>query len=557
MNLCYHNNVNTQGKDRILIVENDPVVSDLIARQALQAAGYQTAVVSDASSAINRAVQLMPDVVIANLNLPGLSGKDLLVALSSQNMETPVIVLAKKGQEASIIQAFRLGAIDYILWPVREPEVINVVERVLKQVHERQERERLSRQLQQTNQELQLRVRELTTIFSVGKAVTSITNQSVLMEKILEGAARVTQADLGWFLLRQENDKTFRLAAQRGLPDSLTERLNQPWDDGISSLVAMSGEPLTIHGDPLKRFKISNLGQSAMIVPIRVQNQVTALLVVMRKQAIPFGASEQHLLEAVADYASISMVNARLFQVVEDRARSLESQAARAQSGEKVNLEILKQVRDEQQPAIESALEALNTLAKDPAARWTANQRPALSTLQDQLQLLAHITQSIHAAPPPAATSGGANLSELVRQCASRAAHTAQQNGLTFNAEISSDEIKVRADAAPIAQVVEGLLSNAFKYATPSGRVTLRLEKNENLAHLAVSDTGAGIEPTRLSKVFESGSRAAGGKARRFGGLGISLNLAREIINLYQGKIWVESQPGLGSHFHFTLPLFK
>ena len=125
-----------------------------------------------------------------------------------------MILLAQRGQESDIVQAFRLGAADYLLLPVREAEVVSAVERVLKQVHERRERDRLAQQLQQTNQELQLRVRELTTIFSVGKAVTSITDLSMLMDKILEGAVSVTQADLGWFLMRDDANKPFVLVAR-------------------------------------------------------------------------------------------------------------------------------------------------------------------------------------------------------------------------------------------------------------------------------------------------------------------------------------------------------
>ena len=103
--------------DRILLVEHDPEVSDLIARQALKSVGYQVNVVADSSSAIKYAVQTPPDLIIANLNLPGLSAKDLLVALSSQGVDTPLLVIANKGQEQDIIQAFRLGAADYLLEP--------------------------------------------------------------------------------------------------------------------------------------------------------------------------------------------------------------------------------------------------------------------------------------------------------------------------------------------------------------------------------------------------------------------------------------------------------
>ena len=76
--------------DRILLVEHDPEISDLIARQALRSVGYQVDVVSDASSAIKHSVQSPPDLIIADLNLAGLSAKDMIVALSSQGVNTPL-----------------------------------------------------------------------------------------------------------------------------------------------------------------------------------------------------------------------------------------------------------------------------------------------------------------------------------------------------------------------------------------------------------------------------------------------------------------------------------
>ena len=92
--------------DRILLVENDPKTSDLIARQTLIPVGYFVDVVDDAASAIKQALLTPPDLIIADLNLPGLSTKDLLVALASQGVNTPLMVIANKGQEQEIIQAF-------------------------------------------------------------------------------------------------------------------------------------------------------------------------------------------------------------------------------------------------------------------------------------------------------------------------------------------------------------------------------------------------------------------------------------------------------------------
>src|SRR5512145_2598911 len=225
---CYDHNANfsinyisgnnmSPSQERILLVENDPEISDLIARQTLQPMGYRVNVVGGASQAIQEAMRFAPDVIIANLHLPGLSGKDLLVALASQGLEVPVIVLAGKGAEGDVIQAFRLGAADYLIWPVREAEVISAVERVVKQVRSRSDRENLARQLKQTNQELQRRVRELTTIFAIGKAVTSITDQMALFDKILEGAVYVTESDSSWILTKDDRSKNYILSACRNL----------------------------------------------------------------------------------------------------------------------------------------------------------------------------------------------------------------------------------------------------------------------------------------------------------------------------------------------------
>ncbi|KAF0107863.1 MAG: putative two-component sensor histidine kinase [Anaerolineaceae bacterium] len=365
--------------ERILLVESDPDICDVIARQALQPLGYQVQVAGDANTAIQQAVQFTPDLVITNLNLPGLSGKDLLVALNSQGNSTPLIVLAEKGQENNVIQAFRLGASDYLLWPAREAEIISAVERVLKQVRERRAGQQLDRQLQETNQELQRRVRELTTIFAVGKAVISITDQRILFDKIVEGMVYVAEADFGWLLLRDERTKTFLLAAHRNLPEAWAKKTGQPLDDGISSLVALSGETLAINGDPLQRFKVAALGKSAVVVPVKIQQEVIGLLVVVRKTDQPFDRNMQALLEAVTDYASVSLVNSRLF-------RALQESADAAQAGEKHKLEQLQALRKEILGQLQPVTYPVDLALTGKMGALTDEQRQALQTVQSALQ---------------------------------------------------------------------------------------------------------------------------------------------------------------------------
>src|SRR5690606_39213840 len=140
--------------ERILIVENDADIAVLIGRRSIQPLGCKVTVAGDAASALKASLHTPPDLILANINLPGLSGEDLLAAVSSHNLTSPVIVIAEKGQEHDAIQAFRLGAVDVIFWPLRDAEVVSIVERALKQTQEARERQELDRQLKVTNDEL-------------------------------------------------------------------------------------------------------------------------------------------------------------------------------------------------------------------------------------------------------------------------------------------------------------------------------------------------------------------------------------------------------------------
>src|SRR5574341_375012 len=372
--------------EQILVVESDPDISDLIARQALKPLGYGVMVVGEAASAIQQAVQMPPDLILANLNLPGLSGKDLIAALTSQGINAPLIVVAKKGEEQSVIQAFRLGAVDALFWPAKDAEVVRVVERALQQTREARERHKLSRQLQVTNQELQRKVRELTTILAIGKAVISITDQRHLFDQIIEGALQVSEADIGWLMLRDEKTKTYLMTAYRNLPEGWAKKLNQPLDDGISSLVALSGESFTINGAPLKKFKVAALGQSAAVLPLKVQNEVIGLLIVVCKADREFDKTVQTLLEAVADFASISLVNARLFRAIEESAEA-------AKINEKNHRAMLDALNDAIREEMQVSIYQLEALVSATLGPLNEGQEQALKTVQNSLLRLSRATE--------------------------------------------------------------------------------------------------------------------------------------------------------------------
>jgi len=543
-------------REKILVVENDPIILDLVARQSLEAAGYQVIAVNDSSLGLSKIIKESPDVVIVNLSMPGLSGKDLIAAMSAQTADIPIVVLAKKGGEEDIIASFRLGAADYLMWPVREAEVVAVVERVLKQVRNRREREDLARKLQQSNFLLQQRVRELTTIYGVGKMVTSITDQSLLFERILEGAINVTQSDMGWFLLLDESNREFHIVAQRNLPSSLASLLNQPWDDELSSLVAMSGESLAVHGPSLRRFKISSLGQAVLIVPIKAQKTVIGMLIMVRKEAKDYSTSDQHLLEAVTDYASISLANARLFHALEDRAESLQRLVENAQAGEKIHSDLMRTVKNELCSALQGALEMENQIAIAPKARWTTRQREQINELNALTRRLSCVVEAIQPQEKqPSPLDEPVNLSEVVYETVERYQHYARLNDLTLSAEVPTEALVVMGVSEHFEQITAGLISNAIKFNNLTGKVSVCLKEVESMAQLEILDTGSGVAGDVFDTIKnKSLSRPSG---QQFGGLGIGLELVQELVLRHHGKLWFNTKPDEGSTFYVAFPIYN
>ncbi len=368
--------------ERILVVESDPDISDLISRQALRPLGYTVSVITDGAAAIPQILQDPPALIIANLNLPGLSGKDLLAALSSRSSEAPLVVVAEKGQEQSVIQAFRLGARDAIFWPARDAEIVRVVERALQQTREVRARQRLGQQLESTKAELDRNLRELNSILDVGKAIISITDQRQLLGRIVEAAMQVSEADVGWLLLRDERTRNFLLAAYRNLPPAWAKKLNQPLDDGISAMVALSGEALSIHGQPLEKFKLAALGKSATAAAIKVRSEIIGLLVVVRKEDREIELMIQNLLQAIADFASISLVHARLYRAIEETGEA-------ARLTEQSRLASVEGMRKSIREELQNARRPLDDLVSGRSGSLTKDQQQALASIQTALERLA------------------------------------------------------------------------------------------------------------------------------------------------------------------------
>ena len=383
-------------QDKILVVDDDLNSLDLIAKQVLQPLGYQVAAVTDGGSAIQQAINLAPAAMIVSLSLQGFSGKDLLTALRAQGFDSPIIVIAPHEGEAQALAALRLGARDYLVRPLREAEIVNAVDRVMIEGQLKRERAQLETQLKQANAELEQRIKELTTLSGVGKAVINLHDIGALFARLVDGALQLTTAEMGWLALADEPGGRLILYAARNVPGN--PKLRGPWDDGLSSLVMQSGEPLSIAGPGMNQFRISQIARSALVMPIKAGERTVGVLTVANKSPKPFDDRYQSLLNAVADYASIAVVNVRLFQALESRARSLQQVNEELRQAEKTrSLKTEHEVQQKVAATLREPMRQTKSCLKAALAELSGRQRGGVKQAADKLALLEQLIESLAA----------------------------------------------------------------------------------------------------------------------------------------------------------------
>ncbi len=132
-------------------------------------------------------------------------------------------------------------------------------------------------------------------------------------------------------------------------------------------------------------------------------------------------------------------------------------------------------------------------------------------------------------------------------------AHQAAERNITMRVETETVP-ELNADPQRIAQVLGNLVSNALRHTPPGGVVTLAVRAGPSEALFEVLDTGTGIAPEDLPRIFDRFYRADPSRARASGGAGLGLAIARRIVEAHGGRIWAESTPGQGTTVRFTLP---
>jgi two-component system CheB/CheR fusion protein len=391
-----------------------------------------------------------------------------------------------------------------------------------------------------------------------GRLVSAIQELSYLrdlggvMEVVRRTAREITGADGVTFVLR-EGDQVFY--AEENAIAPLWKGRRFPASVCISGWVIQNGTPAVIediYADarvPVDAYA-STFVKSLAVVPVRPADPIGAIGAYW---ATHHRADEREIqvLSTLAGSTAIALANAELYQEAH-AARAAAEAASRAKD------DFLAVLSHELRTPLTSILawgRILRTKRLDAGQLVRAGEiieRNALAQTQVVESLL---DSSLILAGRFELALAEVDLGEIAREACAGARAAASAKDIALALAEPGEPLPVGGDAARLRQVIEAVLANALKFTPPGGRIDVDLGRAQAHVELCVRDTGMGIEPAFLPYVFDRFRQEDGGKTRRHGGLGLSLSLARHIIERHGGTISIESAGrGHGTTVLVSLP---
>jgi signal transduction histidine kinase len=238
-------------------------------------------------------------------------------------------------------------------------------------------------------------------------------------------------------------------------------------------------------------------------------------------------------------------------------ARDLAEASARERETERARRDLIAAVSHDLRTPLASTRALIEAVA-DGLADDPETQARYLASARSELEKLGRLVDDLFELSRIDAGALRLNLEEvslrdLISDTLSGFRHQAERKGVRLVGEVSDGVDPVLANPPRLQRVLYNLVSNALRHTPPDGTIVLRAEPEEDLVRVEVSDTGEGIAPEDLPRVFERSFRGEKSRTRTGTGAGLGLAIARGLIEAHGGEISVESRLGHGSRFCFTL----
>jgi signal transduction histidine kinase/ActR/RegA family two-component response regulator len=418
---------------------------------------------------------------------------------------------------------------------------------------------KLVQQLESRGAELARRVGELEALREIGEAVNSSLDVSKVLSTIAKHAVRISATDGGSIMEYDEKQRCFLVRSVYQTDPSVIERLRTTrihLDEALVGRAAKLGRPLAVPDlstadvDPHLAVLYEAGWRSLVAVPLLREGQIVGSLVVRRKRPGEFSAETLALLEMFADQSTLALLNAQLYRELKQRSAELEV-ASRHKS------EFLASMSHELRTPLNAVLGFSEVLLERMFGDLNERQEEYLRDIHGSgkhlLELLNEILDlSKVEAGRMELEYSTFPLRRLLENTVSMLRERATAHGIDLRVEVGPGIDEVYADELRLKQVVLNLMTNAVKFTGDGGSVVVRATRSGADVHIEVTDTGRGVPPEDREKIFESFQQGGRGPSQEEG-TGLGLTLSRRIVELLGGRMWLESEVGVGSTFGFSL----
>ena len=517
------------GKESILVVDDD--ISFLeVSRLILQRKGYEVETVPSAGEAISRAKQRFYNVAILDISLP-----DILA-----------IMLTSHSSVQNAVQSLNRGAFAYLEKPLDPAVLLSVINRGL-------EKQRLVFENRHLLEELERRNCETSILLSVSQAVA----QSLELQEIIDSALKkVAQSmavdashvhlfDDGWLVLN----------GYYGLSEEIVAEMKQvAVDHNVISRVFRQAESIILEqvadDGNLSLAPLAKGGyQSYVGVPLMMAGEHVGVMGVATGTRRNFTSREVELLSAIGREISIAVRNARLYEEASSAKALRELNALRT--------ELLANVSHELRTPLAAIKGFASTLLQPDVAFDDETLRDFLQTIDKEADRLNHLIEELLVM---SRLDTGAlevrrelhGLSEVVDSVKDRLYALTSRHRLRILLPRTLPPVAI--DDNRIGQVLTNLVDNAVKYSAEGTQIMLEAQPDGKGIIVSVTDEGVGIPPELHEKIFERFYQVEDPVLGHREGTGLGLCICRGIVEAHGGRIWVESEPGKGSKFSFSLP---
>jgi len=421
------------------------------------------------------------------------------------------------------------------------------------------ENTRLFDELQARTAELSRSVEELKALGEVGAAVSSTLDLDTVLTTILTHANTLAGTQAGQIYDYDEITEELRPRATAGYTGELNEVLRRnplTKGEGVTGLAVVKRQPIQVpdiviesaYQSRVRDLVLASGFRAVLAVPLIREDQVLGTLTVTRSQPGEFPPEIVRLLTTFASQSALAMQNAQLFHQLEEASQHKSAFLANMSHELRTPLNaIIGYSEMLQEDAVDEGAEGLVPDLK----RVNAAGKHLLELINSILDLSKIEAGKMELQLDDFSVAG------MVEEIRAVVQPLAEKNGNQLEVECDAAAGTMHADLTKVRQVLFNLLSNACKF-TENGTVSLAVQRETapDSAWLVflVSDTGIGMTPDQLGRLFQEFTQADASTTRRYGGTGLGLALSRRLCRLMGGDVSVTSEAGRGSTFVVRLP---